>query len=160
MHENELNRRRREIETLLHAADDMIEAEVAASWWPEIENPFRRQVVITGMVVAYGRVFSNGEYTLDRRESEPTDPRMVELHESLIWWRNKFYAHTDKEGGRSASIIAGPLGIPAFTWQRGDFPVGKSAEALALFRSQRVRFQAEAERLQRALDDELAAPSA
>jgi len=68
MNERDINRRKRQIVTLLLGADDMIEAEVAASWLPEIEHSWQKRVVVTGMVIAYSRVFVNGDYTLDRDE--------------------------------------------------------------------------------------------
>jgi hypothetical protein len=68
----------------------MVEADVAASWRPEIVgNPFRVRVVTTGMVIAYARVFTRtGDYTLDREEYAPTDPAQADLHESFIRWRD------------------------------------------------------------------------
>jgi hypothetical protein len=158
MHENEVNRRKKQIATLLYAADDMIEAEVAASWFPEIENPWRKRLVVTSMAVAYARVFVTGDYTLDRGEYKPADPVLADVHESLLRWRDKVYAHTDKESERSAMLIPGAASR-TIAWKRSDFPIGQITEALTLFRSQRERFETEAEEVQRTLDVELAAPS-
>jgi hypothetical protein len=161
LHESEVNKRKKRIATLLHAADDMIEAEVAASWLAEIDHPWRKRVVVTGMVVAYARVFVTGDYTLDREEYKPTGPELADLHELLIRWRQKVYAHTDKESGRTADVTPSSGGVGRIiSWQRSDFPVGRMAEALTLFRAQRKRFESEAEELQRALDEELGASSA
>jgi hypothetical protein len=75
----------------------------------------------------------------------------------LLWWRAKVYAHTDREGGRTAKITPGSVtGRRIIEWNRSDFPVGRMAEALALFQTQRKRFDTEAETLQQALDAELA----
>lgn len=178
MNERDVNTRKREIATLLHAADDLIEADVAASWLlrgaegsiaddgpasalRDLENNgWFKRVVVTGMVVAYARVFVNGDYTLDREEYKPTDPELSNVHELLLWWRAKVYAHTDKEGGRSAEVWPG-IGASgrAISWSRRDFPVDRLVEARRLFQTQRQRFESEAEELQRALDAKLAPPS-
>jgi hypothetical protein len=161
VHENDVNKCKKQIATRLHAAEDMIEAEVAASWLPEVDHPWRKRVVVTGMVIAYARVFVGGDHTLDREEYKPTDPRLADAHESLLRWRAKVYAHTDKESGRSAKVWPGSGGAGrAISWQRSDFPVDRLAEAIKLFQAQRARFESEAEELQRALDAELAGPSA
>jgi hypothetical protein len=183
MNERDINARKRRIETLLHAADDLIEADVAASWllrgvdWlieDDVEddasasglrdletNRWFRQVVVTGMVVAYARVFVTGDYTLDREEYKPADPDLVNVHELVLWWRAKVYAHTDKEGGRTAEVWPGNGGAGrAISWQRRDFPVDRLSAAIKLFQAQRERFESEAEELQRELDAELAGPSA
>jgi hypothetical protein len=125
MSERDSNARKMRIATLLHAADDLIEADVAASWLLHgadefIEddasasglrvlenNRWFQRAVVTGMVVAYSRVFVSGDYTLDREEYKPADPALANVHELLLWWRAKVYAHTDKEGGRTAEVWPG-----------------------------------------------------
>jgi hypothetical protein len=106
MDTSERSTKEKKIVALLHGADDMIEASVAAEWLREgIDNPFRAQVVRTGMVMAYARIFAqNADYRLDRATYGPADAALGHLHDRLIWWRNKLYAHTDKQSHRTASI--------------------------------------------------------
>jgi hypothetical protein len=149
-------KREKKLATLLHASNDMIEASVAAEWLGQLEdNPWRAQVLITGMVVTYGRIFvRSADYKLDRALYKPADVVLADLHDSLIWWRDKVYAHTDDVSGRTAAIMprtatSGPI----IEWTRKDFPRAQLDQALALFKLQRKRFEAEAESLRLKLDE-------
>jgi hypothetical protein len=160
MQESERKRLEKEIETLLHGADDMIEASVAASWFRGVDdNPLRARVLLTGMAIAYARIFArNADYKLDRATYRPTDTGLGELHDRLIWWRNKLYAHTDKASRRTASIRPRTAtGSRIIEWNRVDFPRAWLVEALAMFDVQRKRFQDEAESLRVTLDGQLSA---
>jgi hypothetical protein len=151
----ERSRNEKKIVALLHGADDMIEASVAAEWLREgIDNQFRAQVVRTGMVMAYARIFArNAYYRLDRATYRPADAVLGDLHDRLIWWRNKLYAHTDKQSHRTASITPRTATLGRIIqWSRRDFPMAQLAEALALFDVQRKRFEDEAESLRLTLD--------
>ena len=124
MNASERGRNEKKVATLLHAANDMIESTVAGEWLPEVlDNPFRAQVIRTGMVVAYGRIFAKADHQLDRVAYRPADAGLADLHDRMIWWRNKVYAHTDKAGGRTASITPRTAtGAPIVEWTRDDFP--------------------------------------
>jgi hypothetical protein len=152
---SERSRKEKKIVALLHGADDMIEASVAAQWLREgIDNPFRAQVVRTGMVMAYARIFAqNAYYSLDRATYRPADAALGHLHDRLIWWRNKLYAHTDKQSHRTASIRPRTaMSERIIRWSRRDFPMAQLAEALTLLDVQRKRFDDEAESLRITLD--------
>jgi hypothetical protein len=143
------------IETLLHGAQDMIEASVAAEWLREVgDNPFRAQVLRAGVVVAYARIFSKADYKLDSVAYRPTDAALAALHDGLISrWRNKVYAHTDKASRRTAAIRPSTATTGRIIeWTRHDFPIAQVDEALALFDLQRKRFEDEAESLRRTVD--------
>jgi hypothetical protein len=59
----------------------------------------------TAAAVSYGRAFSTSDLLqLDRHAYRPADPKQGQLHDNLIWLRNKVYPHTDPAGGRTASI--------------------------------------------------------
>jgi hypothetical protein len=105
------------------------------------------------MVVAYARIFTNADYSLERATYRPVDPALGELHDRLIRWRDKVYAHTDKASHRTASIRPGTgMFGRIIQWSREDFPQAKLAEALALFAVQRKRFEDEAESLRVTVD--------
>src|SRR5438094_5495905 len=136
MRESERKSHEKKIETLLHGADDMIEASVAASWLREVDdNPHRASVLLIGMTVAYARIFArNAHYKLDRATYRPADADLGKLHDRLIWWRNKLYAHTDRASRRTSLIrphtaTAGRV----IEWNRVDFPRAQLDETLALF---------------------------
>jgi hypothetical protein len=154
MSETERKRLENKIETLLHGAEDMIEASVAASWLREVDdNPFRARVLLTAMTTAYARIFTAADYALDRHAYRPADASLEALHDSLIRWRHKLYAHTDKASQRTTSIkprtaTAGRI----IEWKRIDFPRAQIDIALKLFNLQRKRLEDEAESLQVTLD--------
>jgi len=55
----------------------------------------------TGIVVSYARPFTRqGTGQLDEKAFAPDDPRDAKLHRSMIWLRNKLFAHTDVTGLR------------------------------------------------------------
>jgi hypothetical protein len=144
-----------QIEALLHGADDMIDATVAAEWLREIDHPIRARVLRTAIVVSYARIFTRADYKLDRDVYRPPDAALAALHDRLIVrWRNKVYAHTDKASGRTAAITASTATTGrVIGWTRYDFPMAQVDEALTLFGLQRKRFEDEAESLRRELDD-------
>lgn len=154
MHVSERNRLQKRITVLLNAADDMLDATVAGEWLREIKdnNPFRRRVLLTAMVVSYARPFSHSnDMHLERGDYMPAG-EAGDLHGALCdLWRDKVYAHTDRKGGRSASLAAGPSGWLIQT-SRQEFPAGSLDAALALFATQRERFEEEAKSIQLRLD--------
>jgi aminopeptidase N len=154
MDDLERKRLEEEIEALLHGAEDMIDATVAAEWLREIDDPIRARVLRTAMVVSYARIFSKAKYKLDRDAYRPTDAALADLHHRLIChWRNKVYAHTDKASRRTATITATTATTGRIIeWTRYDFPMAQVDEALTLFDLQRKRFEDEAESLRRLVD--------
>jgi hypothetical protein len=154
MHDSKRKQLEKEIETLLHGADDMIDATVAAEWLRQIDHPIRARVLRTAMVVSYARIFTPAGYELDPDAYRPTDAALAALHDRLIrHWRNKVYAHTDKASSRTAAIRPSSATTGRIIeWTRYDFPMAQVDEALALFDVQRKRFEDEAESLRITLD--------
>jgi hypothetical protein len=140
---------RRKQRMLLLAVDDMAEAIISARHLRETDDPHLMQIYGTAMAVAYARPFTQTRWNqvvrLDKCEYEP-DPPLAELHQTIIDFRNKVYAHTDKLSGRDYEITLQD-GDPS-RWQvrfhRHLFPRSRLSEALALFEFQRGRFHREA----------------
>jgi hypothetical protein len=141
---------RRKQQMLLLAVDDMAEAIISGRHLRETDDPHLMQIFGTAMAVAYARPFTQTRWgqvvRLGMAEYEPSDPLLAKLHQTIIDFRNKVYAHTDERSGRTAEITLQD-GDPS-RWQvrfeRYLFPRSRLGEALTLFDLQRERFQREA----------------
>jgi hypothetical protein len=94
-----------------------------------------------------GRSRRAGLFPLDRNTYEPTDPVLAELHKVLCKLRDKVYAHTDKDGGRSAAVLVrtDPVELPGrsnFSGRKIGLPMPRDSlpVALELVDIQRTRF--------------------
>lgn len=140
---------------LLLAREDMEQAAAAAraviAWMPPDVALMR--ALETGMAVSYARPFVDATLPGARlsKADRPTSEGERELHDLLLWFRRKVYAHTDAESGRNASPImppeAGwPDGIPGVgygsTWQ--PFPRERLTEVVEVCDRQAQRFLDEA----------------
>jgi hypothetical protein len=152
MHESDRNRWLKIQRALLLAASDMDQAAAAArALEPGIEDYNLARALETAIAVCYARVFMQSSlYRLDRAKYEPADPRLARLHRMLCDLRATVYAHTDKSGGRDASIIAeSPIALPGvidFLRSESWTPLPRSDIEVAreLFAVQRRRFHDEA----------------
>lgn len=60
----------------------------------------------TAIAVCYARAFTKSTLLrLSLAEYEPSEPQLAQLHKDLYDLRDEVYAHTDKSGGREASLI-------------------------------------------------------
>jgi hypothetical protein len=89
---------------LLYAASDMAQAQAACDMLEEeTENGHRARALEAAIAVCYSRAFTMSDLKrLDHDIFAPpvgTQHRVV--HETLLTLRNKVYAHTDIESGRS-----------------------------------------------------------
>lgn len=145
---------------LLLAASDMDQAAAAARAL-EAETDYNlARALETAIAVCYARAFTQSSlFKLNRDTYEPPDPRLAELHKELFNVRDKVYAHTDKEGGRSATVLVrtSPVELPGtvdFYRQEDWVPMPREVlpVALELFEVQRKRFHNEAGKIQLWLD--------
>lgn len=153
---SERNRYRKIQRALLLAASDMDQAAAAARLLNGgIEDYNLARALETAIAVCYARVFTQSSlYRLDATKYEPTDARLAEAHRMLLTMRNKTYAHTDKAGGRDASVIPqGPIRIPGLvglmrseSWT--PIAPGSVPLLLDLFALQRQRFHDEAGKIE------------
>ena len=94
---------------LLHAASDMAQARAACDMLEdETGDAHRARALETAIVVCYSRGFT--ESTLRRLSTRAFAPRkgteQRKLHDTLWNLRQKVYAHTDVEGGRSIQDLS------------------------------------------------------
>jgi hypothetical protein len=125
----------------------------------ELEDYNLMLALETAIAVCYARAFTRSKlHRLDLAKYEPTDPQLADLHRTLYQLRNEVYAHTDKHGGRSASLaVQTPVELPGtVNFVRHDewLPLPREAlpAALELFSTQRERFHEEAGKIQLWLD--------
>jgi hypothetical protein len=106
MHESERNRLLKLQQALLLALTDMDHARAALDALErEHKNVNLMRALETAIAVSYGRAFTTSSLLrLNRDEYRPDDPAQAQLHDELLTLRDKVYAHTDKEGGRTARI--------------------------------------------------------
>jgi hypothetical protein len=104
LHVSDINRLRKLQTVLLLGASDMEQAAAAArALEAETEDMALMRALETAIAVCYMRAFTTSSLMTIPDTYLPTDPADAELHEFLQIRRNKAYAHTDKESGRSAS---------------------------------------------------------
>jgi hypothetical protein len=143
MHVSDRNRLEKETLALLLAEDDMLEARAAAEAIQTADHLHLRWALDTALSVAYARAFTKSTIcTLDRDEYRPVDPALAEIHDLLIETRDSRYAHTDKDGGREATLtLLLRSGLEAMRWNRLLLPSLRIPEAIALCDEQRDRFR-------------------
>jgi hypothetical protein len=158
--ESDRNRLLKIQRALLLAASDMEQAAAAArALEGEADDHNLMRALETAIAVCYARAFTQSSlHRLNREEYEPSAAPLAELHRTLCQLRDEVYAHTDKTGGRSASLLVNaPVRLPG----RIDFvrheewkPLSRAAlpAALELFELQRQRFHEEAGKIQLYLD--------
>jgi hypothetical protein len=161
MHESERNRRTKLHKALLLAASDVTQAQAALhALENEPYNVMLRRALETAISVCYARAFTKS--TLKRLSDEyaptPDDPNH-ELHLLLCEHRNKVYAHTDKESGRSSSVRWETTESDVATWTEWQetwtpFPRDLYPRFHELFQAQRNRFLDEGVAIQHKLDTE------
>lgn len=90
---------------------------------------------------------------LDPGEYVPDEPELAELHRSLHELRDKVYAHTDKDGGRSGSTTS-TTPVPgvgtALGYTTEWLPLDRKwlPNAIELFSIQETRFVIEAHEIE------------
>jgi hypothetical protein len=106
MHESDRNRLLKEEQALLLALVDMDHALAGLNALEREHGDVNlARALETGIAVSYGRAFTTSElFRLDRNAYRPEDAARGQLHDNLIWLRDKVHAHTDPAGGRTASI--------------------------------------------------------
>lgn len=106
MHESERNRLIKRQQALLLALVDMSHAGAALQALErEHEDVNLMRALETAIAVSYARPFvTSSLLRLRQAEYRPTDPEQSELHDDLLSLRDKVYAHTDKDSGRTARI--------------------------------------------------------
>jgi len=159
--ESDRNRALKRQRALLLAASDMEQAAAAArALNAETNDHNLMRALETAIAVCYARAFTQTSlFRLNRDTYEPGDSVLAELHRTLCKVRDKVYAHTDKTGGRSATVLVQtqPIELPGrvdFLRQEDWEPMPREAlpVALVLFRVQRKRFHDEAGKIQIWLD--------
>ncbi|SRR6266536_2437059 len=114
-----------------------------------------RRALETAIAVCYARAFTQSSlHRLDQNEFEPSDPRLAAVHRMLLDHRDKVYAHTDKDGGRIASIKLPDVDIGTEVWEQWvPFPRGIVPHVVALSDAQALRLFQEAADIQRQLEE-------
>ena len=83
---------------------------------------------------------------------KPPEPVDLELHDWLMFRRDKTYAHTDPESGRRSVDAGGMLGDwPLYAEEYRPIDPEKRPLTLSLCQRQRDRFRAERSRLEKNL---------
>jgi hypothetical protein len=152
MSESKREGMQRQVGALVLASQDMKEAAAAARKYPATGDFHLGRALTTAFVVAYARAFTQSTLqTLSRDKFRPADPRLAELHKSLLALRKTRYAHTDEQSGREPIIdlqaeypYAGERYVP---FPRADVP-----DVLRLFEIQDSQFMEKAAALQAELD--------
>jgi hypothetical protein len=106
VHESERNRLIKRQQALLLALVDMAHA-VAALGALEREHldVNLMRALETAIAVSYARPFvTSSLLRLRQADYRPADPEQSELHGDLLDLRDKVYAHTDRDSGRTARI--------------------------------------------------------
>jgi len=159
MHESERNRLENLHRALLLAASDMVQAEAAArALEAEHGNLALMRALETGIGVCYARAFTQSPLKSLTPVYIPTAPEGAQLHAYLRDLRDKVYAHTDKESGRTSSIdapvVVDDAEMVVLEWHEewNAFPRGLLEPAVALFDRQRDRFLNEAMEIRQQLD--------
>ena len=147
------NRALKRQSALLLAASDMDQAAAAVRALEAEQDDYNLMPALeTAIAVCYARAFTQSSlFPLDRNTYEPTDPVLAELHKVLCKLRDKVYAHTDKDGGRSAAVLVrtDPVELPGrveFLRQEDWVPMPRDSlpVALELVEIQGTRFHNEA----------------
>jgi hypothetical protein len=97
------------------AVRDMEEVAAAATWLMKRAVPANNErVLLTGLIVSYGRPFTDqGVGAIDGRKFAPRDPDLRQLHERLLYERDRRFAHTDETPGRFiAENVRDLFGMP------------------------------------------------
>ncbi len=159
--ESDRNHVMKRLRALLLAASDMEQASAAAQALDaESTDVFLMRALETAIAVCYARAFTQSSlYRLNRAEYEPVEPHLAELHRALIAHRDKVYAHTDKEGGRNATLLVetpSPVELPGrvdFVRQEDWEPLPRQElpAVVELSLLQRERFHREAAKIHLAL---------
>jgi hypothetical protein len=112
----------------------------------------------TAIGVCYARAFTQSSLKSLTPEYIPTASADAQLHAYLRDLRDKVYAHTDKESGRTSSIdapvVVDDAQMVVLEWHEewNAFPRELIEPAVALFHRQRDRFLNEAMKIRRQLD--------
>jgi hypothetical protein len=146
-------------ERFLLAASDMEQCAAAAVALEQLyetdgENTPLIRALETGMVTCYARPFTRtrgGARWLDETKWAPTVPR-DSVHHGLIDLRNKVYAHTDAESGRTPGppiLVELTPGASEVTHSEGWWPFPRSwlPHVVGLCDEQTERFYREAQTL-------------
>lgn len=162
MDESEENRLKKLQLVLLLAAFDMRQAEAAARALEREDEDLPLMLALeAGMVVCYVRAFTQSSLMILPPEYAPSTSPDAELHQDLCYRRDKIYAHTDKDSGRTASIkiLSGAGDVSNLQWEQGwnAYPRELIPPVIDLFQRQHDRFIADARDIQTRLDAEGAA---
>jgi|SRR6266545_3855562 len=107
---------------LLLAAFDMRQAEAAARALEREDEDLPLMLALeAGMVVCYVRAFTRSSLMTLPPEYASSTSSDAELHQDLCYRRDKIYAHTDKDSGRTASIkiLSGAGDVSNLQWEQG-----------------------------------------
>lgn len=144
MHDSEVNRIKREIRQLVHAAKDMQEVREAAETLSTLEGVPCAGIMVTGMVVTYCR-----GYTLVDGRRVPVTATMLpegdalKAHVELFKLRDTVNAHSDETPNR---VVADPFGEHRYTEAYHPWKPESFAQVVDLARSQEERFRTELRR--------------
>lgn len=146
--------------TLLLAASDMDQASAAAQALDkETENVDLMRALETAIGTCYARPFTDSSM-VDRLKASKwvAAGNDRELHDFLIDWRKKVYAHTDVESGRSASgsqVTTSDGRIVTVGYSEGwwAFPRERIAPVVDMCRRQAQNFRTEALKIEAELAD-------
>ena len=91
---------------LLFAVSDRLQVAAACDALDALDDPdgadlHLARVLETGLVVAYGRAFTEGVGNVGGTFAPLKGTPELELHDTLLNLRRKVYAHTDEESGRA-----------------------------------------------------------
>lgn len=131
----------------------------------EVENAYLVRALETAVVVSYARPFTTSYlYPPKLAEYGPEEPSQVRLHDELLRLRQKRYAHTDEQIGRTGgfeitetTITRGPNGAEInVVMEHREQATPLPREAFAAYRSlieeQRGRFAIAGSQVRHALD--------
>jgi hypothetical protein len=136
-------------ESLILAAEDMDQATAAATGLhaDTSKDAAWRRALETAMAVSYMRPFTDGAWRLPGKYVPKSSPAR-DIHRGLKDLRNKVYAHSDQESGRSAYMKTTGTSGDVISMEYGSewqaFPVEDLHAVLALFHDQRQRFLTDA----------------
>lgn len=130
MHESERNRLAKLHRALMLAASDVEQANAALIALETETFPPRRRALETAVAVCYARAFTPSTLVrLTEEYAPPPDDPSRELHALLCEHRNKVYAHTDKESGRTSSVrweVTETEDLGWIEWQEGWTPLSRN----------------------------------
>jgi hypothetical protein len=106
MHASDRNRLTKRQTALVLASTDMKHARAALD---ALENEHASvhlmRALETAIFVSYARAFTQSSLLqLNTDEFRPVDRNLAGLHDDLLQLRDKAYAHTDKDSGRSITV--------------------------------------------------------